>query len=394
MLGSDLLVLRGKASEIIPDLVAAYQIGHVFTSLSFTHDEMAEEAETEQKLQKLKCQFHGYFTETLIHPDELPFPLSALPNVFTRFRKEVEPLNYIRKPFPKPAAVPTLNIDFEANSSDFSISTQNKACPYRGGEKAGLQRIQYYLWETGLVEKYKETRNGLLGTDYSTKFSPWLALGCISPRTIFMEIRHYEEKVLANDSTYWVVFELLWRDYFKFMSRKYGPSIFSLQGLKNEKTNWKKDREVFWLWARGKTGNPFVDANMKEMNETGFMSNRGRQNVASFLAKDLKTDWRWGAQYFESQLIDYDCSSNWGNWTYVAGVGADPRENRYFNTWKQAGQYDPEGRYIRKWLPEIAHLPSLHFQKSDGMTAACIRANHQPMPEGYPVPLITSAVLG
>lgn len=392
LLGSNLLILRGKATEIIPALAEKYHIRHVFASLYWTPEETAEENLVEARLQKLKCRFHGFNSETLIHPEDLPFPMAAFPNVFTRFRKEVEPLNFIRKPFPAPAFIPTLKLDFDAAAEEAGIPLQNTACPYRGGERAGLQRTQYYLWETRLVEKYKETRNGLLGSDYSTKFSPWLSLGCISPRTIYFEIKDFERKVIANESTYWIVFELLWRDYFKYMAKKSGARIFQLSGLKEEKMVWSKDKETFLRWASGKTGNPFVDANIKEMNETGFMSNRGRQNVASFLAKDLKIDWRWGAQYFESQLIDYDCSSNWGNWTYVAGVGSDPRENRYFNTWKQAGQYDPEGAYIRKWLPEIAHLPAMHFQKPDGMSLRFLNENNQKVPDDFPQPMVTHAL--
>ena len=126
---------------------------------------------------------------------------------------------------------------------------------------------------------------------------------------------------------------------------------------------------TFERWARGETGVPFVDANMREMNATGFMSNRGRQNVASFLVKDLKLNWQMGANYMESVLIDYDVASNWCNWNYVAGVGNDPREDRYFNILSQATRYDPSGDYIRHWLPELAALPKDRIHRPDLLTA-------------------------
>ena len=103
-------------------------------------------------------------------------------------------------------------------------------------------------------------------------------------------------------------------------------------------------------WINGQTGVPFIDANMMELKLTGFMSNRGRQNVASYLCNDLKVDWRYGAAYFEQQLVDYDVCNNWGNWAYLAGVGNDPRANRYFNIAKQAAMYDPDGSFQQLWL--------------------------------------------
>ena len=214
---------------------------------------------------------------------------------------------------------------------------------------AAEARLEHYFWETDAVASYKETRNGLVGADYSTKFSPWLANGCISPRTIFHEVDAYEAEVKANSSTYWVKFELIWRDYFKFVAMKFGRNIFLKGGIQDKKVGSWQNMKVFEKWASGNTGDDFVDANMRELRETGFMSNRGRQNVASYLVHKMNLDWRMGAAWFESLLIDYDVTSNYGNWMYTAGVGNDPRD-RVFNTQKQAGMYDGDGRYRNLWL--------------------------------------------
>lgn len=115
--------------------------------------------------------------------------------------------------------------------------------------------------------------------------------------------------------------------------------------------------DAFDAWRNGVTGLPFVDAAMLELRHTGWLSNRARQNVASFLVKDLKVDWRLGALWFEHCLIDYDVASNWGNWRYIAGVGRDPRQDRYFNVLKQAGHYDPQGLYVAHWLKKLEKLP-------------------------------------
>jgi len=227
---------------------------------------------------------------------------------------------------------------------------------YKGGETEGNKRLKSYLWERGLLDTYKETRNGMLGDAYSTKLSAWLAIGALSPRKVYEEVKQYEQERIRNKSTYWLIFELLWRDYFRFIAKKYGIRLFQVSGIQDKGIDYRNDIAIFERWKNGETGVPFIDANMRELNASGFMSNRGRQNVASFLIKDLKVNWTWGAAYFESLLIDYDVCSNWGNWNYIAGVGNDPREDRYFNIMSQAKRYDPQGRYVRHWIPELAEL--------------------------------------
>ena len=140
------------------------------------------------------------------------------------------------------------------------------------------------------------------------------------------------------------------RDFFRFTAHVYGSRLFHKWSLKGAGPEWKQDPEKFERWRTGNTGDHFVDANMKELLLTGWMSNRGRQNVASYLTHDLQIDWRWGALWFESQLVDYDPCSNYGNWAYVGGIGNDPRQGRKFNTKLQADRYDPNRRFRDLWL--------------------------------------------
>jgi deoxyribodipyrimidine photo-lyase len=213
-----------------------------------------------------------------------------------------------------------------------------------------INRLNNYFYLTDNISRYKETRNGLLSADYSSKFSAWLANGSLSPRFIYWKLKEYEKERINNQSTYWLLFELLWRDYFKFVAMKYGKKIFFKSGLRKKTTEYSNDFNLFQKWINGDTNEKFVNANMIELKESGFMSNRGRQNVMSYLVHDLGIDWRWGAEYFESMLIDYDVESNWGNSQYIAGVGNDPRENRKFNIKRQQDMYDPENKYINYWL--------------------------------------------
>ena len=166
---------------------------------------------------------------------------------------------------------------------------------------------------------------------------------------IYWEVQQFEKKIVKNEDTYWLIFELIWRDYFKYISLKHGNKIFQLDGILGKKYDWKFHSKAFEQWKNGTTNEPFVNANMVELQQTGFMSNRGRQNVASYWAKEWEQDWQVAAAYFESMLIDYDVHSNYGNWMYNAGVGNDPRD-RKFNIKRQAEMYDAKGEYQRLWL--------------------------------------------
>ncbi len=218
----------------------------------------------------------------------------------------------------------------------------------QGGREAGLKRLKHYLWDTDCIATYKETRNNLLGQDNSSKFSVYLALGCISAREIYAELKSYEAERGANESTYWLYFELLWRDFFRWQFMLHGKAFFSKAGVSGKASFFRQDKNAFEHWKQGKTGERLIDAGMKELASTGYTSNRARQNVASYLAKVLCLDWRLGAEYFESVLVDYDVYSNWGNWAYLAGTGNDPRD-RVFNPERQANIYDPAGVYRETW---------------------------------------------
>ncbi len=213
---------------------------------------------------------------------------------------------------------------------------------------SALKRLQHYLWGTNAVDYYHETRNGMINVDDSSKFSPWLSWGALSPRRIYWELKKYEEVRGKNQGIDALVYELIWRDYFKYLAFIQGESFFKRDGLKSSPFIFKEDPDLFSSWTLGETGEQFVDANMRELLLTGWMSNRGRQNVASYLAKTLQLDWTLGAQWFEEQLIDEDPENNFGNWQYLAGVGTDPRD-RIFDVRRQASIYDPNGDYQSRW---------------------------------------------
>jgi deoxyribodipyrimidine photo-lyase len=406
--GSDLVVREGRPEDVLPDLADAVDADAVSMHTWPAPEEASVEAAVKAALRERGVDVRRFWGHTLYHINDLPYPYTAISDTYTSFRKSVERGATVRDqvatpsvpplpdavrsgsesapgadtepgpeagtgtgtgastetesdvidpgPVPTPATLPGLD-DEAVAAAESPDPADRGVLPFEGGESAALDRVDAYLWADDRLREYKETRNGMLGEGYSSKFSPWLNEGCLSPRHVHDEVRRYEDLRVENDSTYWLLFELIWRDFFQFQVAKHGGQFFARGGLQERRDiDWRDDDRAFERWARGETGIPFVDANMRELNETGYMSNRGRQNVASFLANNLRVDWRRGAAYFETQLVDYDPCSNYGNWAYIAGVGNDSRD-RYFNVVKQARKYDSRAEYVAHWLPELDPLP-------------------------------------
>ena len=356
-MGSGLVTVVGKPEVELVELAKTYGAQKVVAKKEVAFEERQTQDAVESELWKMKCLFDSFSTSTLYHAQDLPFSLQHIPDVFTNFRKQIEKESTIRTAFTKPTAIKSPKIEALNLPSLAQLGLEpttidpRAAVQFKGGETEGLKRLNAYFFESKAISNYKETRNGMVGQGYSSKFSAWLSMGCLSPREIYKELKKYELAHGANESTYWLVFELLWRDYFRFMMKKYRHKFFLQNGIKTATVPaLKHNQSRLETWKNGKTGNEFIDANMQELNLTGFMSNRGRQNVASYLCNDLNEDWRYGAAYFEQQLIDYDVCSNWGNWAYLAGVGNDPRGNRVFNIEKQASEYDKNRKFRDLWL--------------------------------------------
>lgn len=347
------LIISNEGSSKIIELIKAHRIETIYALQSSSSEELALLAPLKNRDNLSIVTDHS---DLLYDINTLPFSIDQLPEVFTAFRKKVErysipsPVNRTELiPVSKPVSIqstpiPSLeNLGYQSYKAD-----PRSAHPFEGGETAGWSRLRDYFWNTERVATYKQTRNGLHGLDFSSKLSAYLALGCISVRSIYEELKAFESSVIENEDTYWLFFELLWREYFKLIGFRHGNQIFKLGGILDRNYTWKNDQGVFIDWINGTTKDGLVNAAMIELRITGWMSNRARQNAASYWSKTLGQDWRVGAYYFQSQLIDYDPQVNWGNWCYVSGVGNDPRD-RIFNTARQAQMYDPDYSYRKLW---------------------------------------------
>jgi deoxyribodipyrimidine photo-lyase len=390
--GFCLTELWGFPETILPEIIEL----EGFDSLVFSKDPAPFEKSIEQELiycSKVKSfSIHSEWTHFLLNPEMLTKTFTHLPQTFTDFRNRIEKHSYesivpqLQPPCvsSQPKSKPVFK-DLSSASHQFLNNSENtsfigleqwwlpntpekdllekiqkpnapteKMDLLRGGAPAGLKRVQDYFVGTHSVLKYFETRNGLLDVNDSTLFSAWLANGSISARQIFWQLKEFENQHGNNKSTYWVVFELLWREFFKIHLKTHGERFFHPEGLyrgapegSDTPTPWEHSMEQV---LECKTGQPFVDANLRELIQTGFMSNRGRQNVASYLIYQMKIPWTHVASFFETFLIDYDPASNWGNCAYIAGVSFDPRGGRPFNVEKQQKDYDPDGNYLQAWL--------------------------------------------
>ncbi|OBT66473.1 hypothetical protein VE03_03682 [Pseudogymnoascus sp. 23342-1-I1] len=413
--GSGLEVRVGMLSDVLKDLLADLKgngervnIGAVWMTAEEGVEEKLDEKDCKTICDAAGVNFKLWKDEKyFVDDDDLPFQdISELPDVFTTYRKLVEPLsNAPRALLPTPVKgslppLPPISIippqsppfvipnSYENLESSLLLPVSQSPLPnpplrpssippsptLHGGSQAAQSRLLHLL-QSGAITTYKDTRNDLIGADYSTRLSAYLSQGCITARQIHFSLASFEsgDSNLPScastpgfgkgetNGTSAIRYELLWRDYMRLSTRKYGALLFSIGGFRRDFSQpWTAPSDpassaALARFLNGTTGTGLIDASQRELALTGYTSSRARQNVANFLAKHLELDWRLGAEWYEYTLVDYDVSSCWGNWQYVAGVGNDPRgEGRSFNPIKQSWDYDPKGEYCRAWIVELA----------------------------------------
>jgi len=414
-LGTELQCFHAKPEIVIPRIVQSCRMK---ATVVFQAEDTYEEKCIEKSLIKevesrggTICQITGL---TLFHLDDLKWKSDSPTVEWGRFRKIISKID-VREEFDipeslpgrslAPSKLPTIeelgytksDVQNASNASEFSEIN------FKGGESMGLQRLEDYI-EKGL-KTYKFTRNQLHGSYHSSHLSPWLANGCISPRTVYWQIRKYEEIHGDSQHTFKFIFELWWRDFFRLFCISAGNKVFYLTGPANRTKPWKNDPDLFSRWKSGKTGMPLVDAIMRQLLHTGFIPNRARYIVASFLIHAYGLDWRFGAEWFESILIDHDVCSNYGNWCFLAGVAGgtpwgkpsrtaaktaagsswDKGEDSVFDPIEQGRHYDKHGNYIRQWVTECRSVKSnfIHepwrMSKQQQIGAGCVLGRDYPL---------------
>lgn len=357
-LGGDLMIVSGKPEEILPAIAQKYKANEVYHHREVASDETEISALVEAALWKLQINLKHFIGHTLYHKEDLPFPIKDIPDAFATFRKKIERESQVRPCFDTPERI-TIPDNFEPgvlpSLSDLKLVEQVKderaVLEFTGGESEGLKRIKEFFWEKEQVNNYNVSRSSLVRASYSSKLSPWLSLGCLSTRQVFWEIKKHERQNSTSNASSKLAVEFLWRDYYRFMYKKYGTKFYPKSDPVGKNSASQQKSELFEKWKNAETGFPFIDACMRELNSTGYLSNIGRQCTASFLINNLKINWELGAAYFEEKLIDYSPASNWGNWAFVAGL-TNNQEKKTFDILKQSQELNPQGEYVNKWIPK------------------------------------------
>jgi deoxyribodipyrimidine photo-lyase len=337
-LGTELLVLYGDPTHSIPDLCSELACSHVFTNSDYEPYALIRDNEIKIKLSSVNCAFieakdHVIFEKSEVTKDDgLPY------TVYTPYA------NKWRKLLTEDQLAA-----FESSEHTHQLRQANEFTSLISMEEMGFEAkiktvFPSNLFPETIISNYHETRNfpALSGT---SRLSIHLRFGTIS-------IRSLAAYALKHNATY--LNELIWRDFYQMIIFHFPKTINNAFKPLYDQINWERNEVHFQAWCEGKTGYPLVDAGMRELNETGFMHNRVRMVVASFLTKHLLLDWRLGEAYFAEKLLDFELASNVGGWQWAAGSGCDAAPYfRVFNPTSQQEKFDPTFSYIKKWVPEF-----------------------------------------
>jgi deoxyribodipyrimidine photo-lyase len=385
--GSRLYVRHGPPQRELPELAQAMgaETVHFTSDVSpFARRRQAQVADALKRSDIESVAHPGLFAVDHLEPIRTS---SGDPyTVFTPFyrnwlgqpRREV--IGTPRKLGPPPARVsagrlPRLDeLGLEQECSD----------PMPGGEKAARKALSRFL--AGPVDSYDDGRDALTGENVS-RLSPYLHFGCLSPREI-------EKRLDGGAGAEAFRRQLCWRDFYAHVLGHFPANSRSeYQARYRGKIRWSYAKGAFKAWCEGRTGFPAVDAGMRQLRREGWLHNRSRLLVGSFLTKDLGIDWRWGERWFMRMLLDGDQASNNGNWQWIASVGVDPQPpfRRIFNPARQQARFDPDGEYVRRYVPELEHVPAAYLAEPWKMPAEVQAEAGCQIGSDYPEPIVDHA---
>ena len=354
--GAELVIRTGNPAEILPQLCEEYHVNEVYHHREVAYEETNISEQVEEALWKIKLNLKHFIGHTLYHKEDLPFPIKDIPDSFAIFKKKIERDSNVRPCIDTPGEIniPTITDAGEIPTLidlglDEPVDDRRANIKLAGGETEALKQLQNFL--SNIQQASPKTGKNNASSSIASHLSPWITIGCISLRQVYWEVLKTGNFQHNNGP---LILELLWRDYFRFMFKKHGQKFIAAKNDEDGSDFADNQDELFDKWKNGTTGTPLVDAIMHELNATGYINNYSRQITAGYLVNTLKVDWTKGAGYFEEKLIDYSPASNWGNWAFIAGIGNDPRDSRYFNIARQTGELETKGDFIDTWLCNTA----------------------------------------
>ncbi|KMT64186.1 deoxyribodipyrimidine photo-lyase [Catenovulum maritimum] len=348
---------------VMNELIEKFPIKSIHVSAEYELNEINRDECVEQMCQKHQVKFHQHHDSVILPPGSVVKNDASPYCVFSAFRKKW--LNvFLNKPVTclqqiKPQA--KIELNFDLNTRDL-ITAEHDLTQWPTQQDVVLNKLRVFC--SSNVSQYKNNRD-FPEVDGTSKLSPYLSIGIISPRqAVNRMMAEHGDQVFnfdTNEGTW--VSELIWREFYRHLCFFY-PEISKRKSVKTkfESIKWRNQVEEFSSWKQGVTGYPIVDAAMRQLNQTGWMHNRLRMITASFLVKDLQVDWRWGEDYFMSKLIDGDYAANNGGWQWCASTGHDSAPYfRIFNPTTQGQKFDPDGRFIKRYCPELGSIPDKHI---------------------------------
>jgi len=334
--GSSIAMYHGKPEKIFKDLISEYEIEKVFTNRDYEPYAKERDKRIQKLLQENSIEFHDFKDQVIFEKDEVVKGDGDPYVVYTPYK------NTWRDKFSN------TELDFHYTSRYMDNLYENSRLPNLslsdiGFEKSSL-KVPDYKVTPGLIKDYEDKRD-YPAVEGTSRLGPHLRFGTVSVRQMVRDADKQRNKTFLD--------ELVWREFFMQILFHFPDTVTDAFRKKYDRINWRNNEEEFELWKKGKTGYPLVDAGMRQLNECGFMHNRVRMLVGSFLCKHLLIDWRWGEAYFAEKLLDYEMSSNVGNWQWVAGSGVDAAPYfRIFNPTTQIEKFDKNEKYIKEWVPE------------------------------------------
>ncbi|MGY5145516.1 MAG: cryptochrome/photolyase family protein [Candidatus Nitrosopumilus sp. metabat.KBP569_Feb_25m_nospike.7] len=339
--GTSLQILEGKPEKITDEIIKKHKLNAIFLNTDFTNYAQRRDEKIFQICKKNKISFHSTLDFLLHNPNEIKTNEGSPYTIYSFFYKKARqfPIKKIIKNIQK-------NYSKEIISNNEIKKSKIKNNQIIGGRKEALKILK----NLDKFRDYDKVRD-FPGLNQTTMLSAHNKFGTISVREVHKEIK----EVLGSDHT--IMGEIYWREFFSHILFHFPFAQKTTFRKKFQKIPWSKSKESFKKWSKGETGFPIVDAGMRQLNQTGFMHNRVRMVVASFLTKDLHMDWRLGEKYFEEKLIDHDPAVNSGNWQWAASTGCDSVPYfRIFNPWRQQERFDLNCDYIKKWVPELEKI--------------------------------------
>ncbi|AUC85203.1 deoxyribodipyrimidine photolyase [Polaribacter sp. ALD11] len=337
---SSIAIFQGNPLEVYQQLIEKYNINTVFTNRDYEPYAKKRDEDIQQLLNENNIEFKTFKDQVIFEKNEV-VKKDGLPYVvYTPYMKVWK------------EKFKSVHLNFHYTSSFLKNLVKNKELPNLSLTDIGFtksnQKIEAYTVTPSLVQNYEDTRN-FPAQDATSKLGPHLRFGTVSIRKMV------EKAITEENEIFWQ--ELIWREFFMQILWHFPHTSKNSFKAKYDRIEWRNNEEEFKKWCNGETGYPFVDAGMRQLNQTGFMHNRVRMLAGSFLCKHLLIDWRWGEAYFAEKLHDYEMASNVGNWQWIAGSGVDAAPYfRIFNPTTQIKKFDKNLEYIKKWVPDFQEL--------------------------------------